>query len=97
MTKVKKDMLFEAIVVLLLIVLVFILYVMVTGGGPSASEEWNLSGLINSTSYYNFGNMFVGDDGTLYTVDGKSVHAIDTDGHVRWSIEIPYQIGRAHV
>lgn len=90
MTKVKKDMLFEAIVVLLLIVLVFILYVMVTGGGPSASEEWNLSGLINSTSYYNFGNMFVGDDGTLYTVDGKSVHAIDTDGHVRWSIEIPY-------
>jgi predicted transcriptional regulator len=88
----KKDMLFEAIVVLLLIILIFILYVMVTNSSPSASEEWNLSGMIGSTSSYYYGNMFIGADGTLYTVDGKNIHAADVNGRDRWSLEIPYLI-----
>lgn len=89
----KKGMLFEAIVVLLLIFLTFILYVMITDNGPSGSEEWNLSGVIGSTTGYYDGNMFIGADGLIYTVDGKYIHAINTNGQDLWSLEIPYLIG----
>ena len=89
-----KGMLFEAIVVLLLVFLIFILYVMVTNNGPTASEEWNQSGVIGSTDEYNFGNMFIGSDGTLFTVDGITIHAINTNGHDKWSLDIPYLIGK---
>lgn len=83
----KKGMLFETIVVLLLIVLVFALYVMVTTGGPS--EQWAVSGVISSPDGYAYGNLLMGDNGTIYTVDGQNIHAIGPDGHVQWSLAIP--------
>src|SRR5271157_2446111 len=92
--RMKKDKLFEAIVVLLLIVLVFLLYVMVTDSGPSPSGGWNLSGMINGAGDSDYGHMFVRSGGTLYTVDGEVIHAIGPDGQVRWSLEIPYSINK---
>ncbi|HEY3421663.1 MAG TPA: PQQ-binding-like beta-propeller repeat protein, partial [Methanocellaceae archaeon] len=86
----KKGMLFEAVAVLLLITLVFILYVMIATGGPSTSGEWTLSGVIVNPGNGIYGNnMFTGDDGILYTVDGKNVDAIGPDGNIRWSLAIP--------
>ena len=33
--------------------------------------------------------MFVGENGVLYTIDGRNVHAIDRNGSVMWSVAIP--------
>ena len=86
----KKGMLFEAVAVLLLIVLVFILYVMVATGGSSTSGEWTLSGVISNPENGIYGdNMFTGDNGMLYTVDGKNVNAINANGSIQWSLAIP--------
>jgi predicted transcriptional regulator len=93
-TDVKKGMLFEAVAVLLLIFLVFILFIMVTGSGSSSSSEWSLSGLISNQIG---NNMILGSDGTLYTVDGANIHAIDKTGQLRWSLEIPYLLNGSPV
>lgn len=85
----KKSMLFEAVLVLLLIVLAFALYLMVAAGGPS-SGQWALSGVIGSPAYDTFGNIFTGNDGTIYTVDGSHIYAIGPDGRIRWNATIPY-------
>lgn len=83
-------MLFEAVAVLLLIVLVFVLYVMVTSGGSSSSSGYILSGVISNPGSSGYSdNMFIGDKGMLYTVDGKNVNAIGRNSSIVWSFAIP--------
>lgn len=94
--KMKKSILFEAVVVLLLILLVFILYVMVTSS-TGVSDEWALPGMVGSLGNSLYGNMFAGDNGMLYTVDGTSVNAIDQAGYLQWSLKIPYLLNGINV
>ena len=94
--KMKKSMLFEAVVVLLLILLAFVLYVMVTSS-TGASDQWTLPGMVGSPGDSLYGNMFTGDDGMLYTVDGTNVNAIDQVGHLQWSLKIPYLLNGINV
>jgi predicted transcriptional regulator len=91
----KQGMLFEAVVVMLLILLSFTLYLMVATG-PSSTGAWTVSGLVAAPnrsldSLYSLtsSNMFVGDNGILYTIDNRNVHAIDKNGSVMWSVAIP--------
>ena len=91
----KKGMLFEAVVVVLLILLSFTLYLMVTTG-PGSSDSWTISGVTSKSGYSPFSpyyltgsNMFVGENGILYTVDGRNIHALDKNGNIIWSAAIP--------
>jgi predicted transcriptional regulator len=81
-------MLFEAVAVLLLIFLIFLMYVMVTPNS-SASQKWAVSGVVGNGSGGVYTNMFVGSDGTVYTVNGTSVNAISPEGQLQWSMLIP--------
>lgn len=88
----RRSNLFEAALGLLLIALLAIMYVMVSDSSPDGG--WSVSGLIAppSTSYFlptYSGNMFAGDDGMLYTVDGRHVNAVGGNGSLLWSLEIP--------
>jgi predicted transcriptional regulator len=84
----KKNMLFEAVAVLLLIFLIFLMYVMVTPNS-SASQKWALSGVASNASGGVYNNMFIGNNGTVYTVNGTSVNAISPEGQLQWSKAIP--------
>jgi predicted transcriptional regulator len=94
--KMKKSMLFEAVVVILLILFVFILYVMVTSS-TGAPNKWALPGMVGSTGDSLYGNMFTGANGMLYTVDGTNVNAIDQAGHIQWSLKVPYLLNGINV
>lgn len=90
----KKGMLFEAVAVTLLILLSFTLYVMVASS-PGSSGSWTVTGVTSepdytlSWYYFSSSSMFVGENGVLYTIDGRNVHALDKYGSVLWSIAIP--------
>lgn len=84
----KRGELFEAALALLLIFMLFLLYLAVTTGA-GVSEEWSISGPASNTSFQVYDNMFAPGNGTLYTIDGSNVSAIDADGSVIWKQPIP--------
>jgi len=91
----RKDLLFTAAAGLLLALLALLAYLMVASpvstvpaGSPQAGN-WTLSGMTGDPGMLEYYNVFFGDDGTIYTIDGKNVHAIGPDGRVRWSLAIP--------
>ena len=91
----KKGMLFEAVTVTLLILLSFTMYVMVTTA-PASKDSWTVTGLVTTSnmSLNNFNslignNMFTGENGVLYTIDGRNIHAVGQNGSVLWSVAIP--------
>jgi hypothetical protein len=81
-------MLFEAVAVLLFIFLIFLMYVMVTQNS-SASQKWAIPDVVGNGSGGVYTNMFIGSDGTVYTVNGTSVNAISPEGQLQWSMPIP--------
>jgi predicted transcriptional regulator len=81
-------MLFEAVAMLLLIFLIFLMYMMVAPNS-SASQKWAISGVVGNGSGGVYTNMFIGNDGTVYTVNGTSVNAISPEGQLQWSMPIP--------
>lgn len=88
----KRSTLFEASVVILLILLSFMMLVMVTTG-PDDAGHWTVPGMVRSVDPGDArSNMFV-EGGVLYTIDGKSVHAIDRNGNVAWNATIPDHLG----
>jgi predicted transcriptional regulator len=85
-------MLFEAVLVLLIIALLSLLCVALSS--PRGGEGWMVEGVVTAPDYYindwaHAGNMFPGDDGTLYTFDGYAVHAISRGGRLLWSCDVP--------
>jgi predicted transcriptional regulator len=95
----QRSTLFEAVLVLLLIAMSAALFVAVTGS--PGGEKWTLSGIIAAPTTNGFvpddemfGNLFVGEQGTLYSIDGQAIHAIAGNGSLLWSLEIPdyYQV-----
>lgn len=88
-----KSKLFNVSVFLLLILASSMLSFMVLD--HSDNDLWVLSGVITTPNYdYPFdtkvyGNMFQGEDGTLYTVDGRNINAIDRNGSIGWTLDIP--------
>jgi len=94
----QRSMLFEAVLVLLVIVLLSALYVAISSGPVSESgrsEGWTVSGIIAAPSTDIFmaengmGNMFAGENGTLYTIDGRRIYALGNNGSCLWSLAIP--------
>ena len=81
-------MLFEAVAVLLLIFLVFLMYVMVTPNS-GASQKWTLPSVVSNASGEAYNNIFIGNNGTVYTVNGTSVNGISPVGQLLWSMLIP--------
>src|SRR5271157_5022073 len=85
----KKSVLFEAILSILLIIFIFTMYLMVTSGSPSSTEMWSVPGIIASPDNTVYGNVFSCDNGMLYTVDDKSIHALGGNGGIAWNYTIP--------
>lgn len=88
----KKSMLFEAVTVLLLIFSVFLLLVMISGS--DVDDTWTKSGIVAPPSSQDLfedrhTSMFSGENGVLYTIDGRNIHAIDPEGNILWTLDIP--------
>lgn len=85
----KRSSLFEVILALLLIALLFVTYVMVMTGGQTATEKWTVPDVAANPENMVYGNVFSCDNGMLYTVDGRNIHALDGNGSTIWSYDIP--------
>lgn len=73
---------FEATLVVLLIILTFTLYLFIVST-PSPAERWEL----NSTG--NVDHMLIGDDDALYVFSDNNISAINRDGSLRWTLDVP--------
>ncbi len=83
-----KRVLFESLLAIAAIILLFSFYLMVTGYAFTTSEtratvKWDAAG--NGTIYY----LTACDDGTLRALMDGRVSAIDEDGSLKWSLDIP--------
>jgi len=64
---------------------VTLLMAIIDSVSPDA-QNWSMN-VTDSPSYWN--NIYVSDDGTLYTIGGKTIYAIDRSGNIQWSITDP--------
>jgi hypothetical protein len=79
-----KDKIFISIMIALLIFLSVTLCLAVAGSGHKTTNFWSFS----ANDSQSRGNMYVGDDGTFYTMADHSIVAIASDGSVRWSLPL---------
>lgn len=73
-----------AILIALLILLSVTLSLAIAGSSHMVTELWSFS----SNGSQPWGNMYAGEDGTLYTSSGDAIYAIGTNGTLKWSLPV---------
>lgn len=75
---------FIIILTAMLIFLTVTLLTLMVNGSGTGPANWSLD--INDMSHDRY-NIYAGDDGTLYTISGKTIYAIDGSGNIKWRVE----------
>lgn len=80
--RMERDKIFMAILVALLIFLSVMLIMGISGSDTRVTDRWSFS----TNGSQSWSNIYVGNDGTIYTTDDSAIVAIGTDGNVKWRV-----------
>lgn len=82
----ERSELFTVAIAALLIFLTVLLYILVTESNSTVTEGWSIT--TNDTAQ-NLRDVYVGDDGSVYMIQGEELCAIGRDGREKWKAAVP--------